>query len=398
MNTKSNGIAKKLFYVAAMTGGFHAASAYAISIPAGDWQFNFNGYVNGYLTVADCDNGGATVAGQTLLCTGDDDAASVSNGYSPASFSLGASTNQNGYDISATIAIEPGTTTNGAFNTKDDGEAYRAFLTVGNAEMGTVKAGRDYGVFGIDVILQDMSLTGVGAPYSTRSPANTTLGGAGYGYIFVDRLSQITYTSPKMGAVTATVGIYQPLDVQAFFAGGASSDSGSSIPGLHGRLHVDLGNGNFISTTALSQEMNNIGTGSKDYTASAFDVTGKFSAGDFSFVASAFTAEGVGYYGLFLDSAAADGTARDSSGWFAQATYQAGDTKFGINYGESSLDKAGADADTLVDTQSKVTVGVYHALTSNVSLAAEYSQVTAESHAGGEIENDAVSLGVSMAF
>ncbi|WP_432470522.1 hypothetical protein [Amphritea sp. HPY] len=384
---------KGLFFVGLGVTAMFAPAANALEIQAGDWKFSMNGYVNAHAVSVDCDKSGNTVAGNALLCTGEN-ASSVSNGYSPASFNFGASTNKEGYDVSAHIAIEPGTTDNAAFNGNGDGEAYRAYFTIGNAEMGTLKAGRDYGVFGIDVILQDMSLAGVGAPASVKSPLNTTLGGAGYGYIFTDRISQITYSNQTDSGLSGAIGIFQPLDLVSFGGAGFVGDSGSEQPGVHGKVRFDHGAG-FVSSTFLTQSVNN---GSANYTANAADLTATVNVGATSLAASAFKAEGVGYYGLFIDAADSAGNARDTDGWFVQATHTIGDTKFGINHGVSNVDMAAADTTTLIKSEQKTTAGVYHAWIPGVTVSAEYSAMTAESHAGAEIENNALSVGLSMAF
>ena len=205
---------------------FWAPSSAAFESKSGDWTFNMGGFVNAHAVYVDCDGSGLNIAGNPLLCTGDN-AFSVSNGYSPASFSFSAGTTKSGYDVAATLAVEPGLTDNAAFNLNGDGEAYRAFLTVGSDGMGTILAGRSYGVFGIDAILQDMTLGGVGAPASVKSPLNTSLGGAGYGYIFADRLSQITYSYMAGFGVGGSIGVYQPLDLLSFGGMGLVGDSGS---------------------------------------------------------------------------------------------------------------------------------------------------------------------------
>ncbi|MAA62545.1 MAG: porin, partial [Idiomarina sp.] len=180
-----------------------------------DWDFNFNGYINAHAVYASCDDSNNTVAGNALLCIGED-ATSVSNGYSPSSFQFSATTQTHDFDIKAFLAIEPGSTDNSAFNGNGDNRAYRAYFTVGNDDVGTLKVGRGYGVFGIDVVLEDMALSGVGAPASIRSPLNTSLGAAGYGYIFADRLSQITYSRELGENFHADIGIFQPLDSVSF--------------------------------------------------------------------------------------------------------------------------------------------------------------------------------------
>ncbi len=369
--------------------------AHAVELDAGDWKLKFNGFVNAHLVYAQCEDNGATVAGNALLCTGDN-ATSVSNGYSPASFSLTAATNRANYDIAATLAIEPGTTDNAAFNGNKDGEAFRAFFTFGNASMGTIKVGRDYGVFGIDAIFADMTVGGTGAPAAIKSPINTSLGGAGYGYIFADRLSQITYYTPTNGVFSGAIGIFQPLDLVSFGGNGFVGDSGSKTPGIHGKIGLQLGKATSISSTFLQQDVNN--AEGADYTASGVDLTAKTSFGGTTLVATAFKAEGLGYYGLLIDAADATGNPRDSDGWYIQATQSFGSTKIGINVGESSVDLAPSDTATQLKTEQKTTLGVYHTMSSGVTLVTEVSDITAENHAGAEINNKAFNIGFSLGF
>lgn len=370
-----------------------SSAAVAAEIEHGSWQLKFGGYINTHAIYVSCDRSGNTVAGNALLCTGDN-ASAITNGYSPASFSMAATTERDGYSISAVVALEPGTTDNAAFNGNGDNRAYRAYLTVGNSNMGTIKAGRDYGVFGIDIVLEDMSLGGVGAPALIKSPLNTQLGAAGYGYIFTDRLSQITYSYAASNGINATFGVFQPLDLISFGGNGYIGDSGSKQPGVHGRLRYDFSNG-YLSSTFLQQD---VSTPLNSYSAYGVDVTAAFAIANNRFVVSAFSADGLGYYGLFIDAADANATPRESSGWFAQATHTRGATKFGVNYGVSSVKRTALDSALQLDEQKKLTVGVYHTLWELVTISAEVSDIRARNHQHESISNQAMSLGLALSF
>lgn len=383
---------KNIKKLALLTTTFTAASTQAIEIESNNYTFGFNGYVNTHLVYVNCDDNPDEVAGNALLCAGDD-ATSVSNGYSPASFQFSAATQKNGIDIKAVFAYEPGNTDNSAFNGGGDNKAYRAFFTVGNEEIGTFKAGRDYGVFGIDIVLQDISLGGVGAPALVTSPLNTSLGGAGYGYIFADRLSQLTYSVAKNG-VSGAIGVFQPLDPVTFGGNGFAGDSGSKTPGIHGKLRYDFASG-FVSTTFLSQ---NVDTAFNDYDATGLDLTLVYNFGNTSLLASGFSAQGLGYYGLLIDGSDSAANPRDSDGYFVQATHTIANTKLGINYGVSNIDLALQDTASQVKQQSKITLGVYHTLWNLVTLSAEYSNINAENYQAGEIKNQAFSLGAALSF
>ena len=81
-----------------------------------------------------------------------------------------------------------------------------------------------------------------------------------------------------------------------------------------------------------------------------------------------------------------------------QATHLFGDTKVGINYGQSAVDLTASDSDIQLKSQSKVTVGVYQPVLALFTVALEISDIDAENHAGDDIGNQAISLGVMTSF
>src|SRR5437879_2167563 len=66
---------------------------------------------------------------------------------------------------------------------------------------GTIKVGRDIGIFASDAILSDMTLLGVGSGAGAIGGGNTTLGRLGVGYIYSDWIPQIIHASAKYGGV-----------------------------------------------------------------------------------------------------------------------------------------------------------------------------------------------------
>ena len=85
-------------------------------------------------------------------------------------------------------------------------ENRQAFLTFGDKSWGSVKVGKDLGIFGSTAILNDMTLLGVGAGNGTAG-GTTTLGGIGTGYIYADWIGQIAYTTPNMNGFSLTLGV-----------------------------------------------------------------------------------------------------------------------------------------------------------------------------------------------
>jgi predicted porin len=397
----------------------------AIEIAAGDWKFTLNGNVNADYIHSSCESTPAPIAGG-LACTsvdGQSTASSVSNGLLPAAFVFGASTTQNGLDIAAFFGMYPGTSTNdgGSPNlqnrpgvTLPSGntglgtaglDIRQVYMTFGNKDMGTFTVGRNIGLFGADAILNDMTLPGVGGPGGTASgsPANTTLGSIGLGYIYTDWLSQIDYTTPDMSGAKVTFGIFDPLNPV-----GAPSEP-KSAPGFHAKVAWTIPGGLYFSASGLYQKQTAT-PGVAAYNSHAFDVGGKWTAGPFEVLGWYYKATGVGTTALFLNSADAFGNARDSDGFLAQATYTVGPTKFGVNYGTSKLHATGAElafdpiaASELVGNNSKITGGIYHKLTPNLTILAEYTQVTAKSQSdfaglGDENKGNTFNIGAFMSF
>ena len=82
---------------------------------AGDWKFTASGNVNVHYIAPSCED--ETTPGITggLACrgaAGEDKTSSISNGLLPAALAIGASTTQNGYDLTVTFGFYPGISTN----------------------------------------------------------------------------------------------------------------------------------------------------------------------------------------------------------------------------------------------------------------------------------------------
>jgi predicted porin len=388
----------------------------AVEVAAGDWKFTLNGNVNADYIHSSCESNPSPIAGG-LACTsvdGQSTASSVSNGLLPAAFVFGVATTQNGLDITGTFGMYPGVSTNDGGDpnhaiggTTNTGlgtaglDIRQVYMTFGNKDMGTFTVGRNIGLFQQDVILNDMTLPGVGGPggAATGLPGNTTLGSIGLGYIYTDWLSQIDYTTPDLSGTKITFGIFDPLNPL-----GAPPEP-KSAPGFHGKIAYTMG-GLYLSASGLYQKQTAT-PGVAEYNSHAFDVGGKYAIAGFEVMAWYYKATGVGTTALFLDGADAAGNARDSDGFLAQVTYTVGPTKFGVNYGESKLHATGfeelvdpaATAD-LVEDNKKVTLGVYHKLTPNLTILGEFSKVTAEAQSSAVPENtgNTFNVGAFLSF
>ncbi|WP_428609875.1 porin [Sedimenticola sp.] len=390
--------------VMAMLGGVcvaGAGSAQAASWEAGDWTLGLGGNINAFYTVTSCDSGDLNAGGTTLarLACGsatNTDNHSVSNGLLPASLNFSAKTRQDGYDLGANINVYYGLTSQGgagsdalAFSTVD---ARQIYLTFGNANMGTITMGRNFGLFALDAILNDISLIGSGPTFTADDPGHTTLGGLGYGYPYTDRLAQINWTLPTSGGFSATIGVFNPLD--GVESGGGKA-AGNANPGFHGKVGYNWEGSTpgMISATYLVQDVD-LTTGASSQI-EGWDIFGKVSIDNFGLAGYYFQGDGMSTLALgglvFPGFNQATGQAEESNGYYLQGTYQFGKTKLGLNWGESEQKKVSP-----VENR-RVTLGVYHNLTSSLTLMAEYSDMESKTSVGSD-ETSAFNLGAILFF
>lgn len=423
-----------------------SGAASAVEFTTSDWTFTATGNINAQYSYTMCDTTTDVVAGSLLCNVGPQEhrgSSSISTGLLPAAIAFGAATTQNGFDIAATIGFYPGISSNdfgvNGPNVPGGGgiagipgdlqqngldttnlDIRQVFLTFGNETFGEVKAGRDFGLFGYDAIINDMTLPGVGPTtnFTARSPTNTTLGSIGFGYIYTDTPAQINYTTPSLAGLTATVGIFQPYDalnLSGFST--ATSGSTSNQPGLHGKLSYELTGPvpGFVSFSGITEQVRGLGADANadgliqgaevvnnEERAWAADVTAGVNVFGLDVLAHYYYTEGWGHTAYLFDGFDSTGQARTSKGYLAQVTYTipATNTKVGANYGVNNLDANPVDAanPTLLDENSKYTLGVYHNITPNLTLLTEYTDAASENQAGGEINTSNISLGAYLAF
>jgi predicted porin len=409
-----------------------APAAHAIDVTAGDWKLSFDGNVNADYIYSNCeslDSAKSIGGGLTCVAPGDGQrsSSSVSNGLLPAALSISAATTQAGYDIAVTFGLYPGISTNdgGSPNLGNTSttrntalgtaglDVRQVFLTFGNADMGTVLAGRNIGLFGADAILNDMTLLGVGAGGSNAAPTNTSLGSIGYGYIYTDWLAQINYTTPDLNGVKVTVGIFDPLESVTDGTG----PTPKATPGFHGKVAFKNGGPLYLSASFLYEKqefqredaLGNLLSGQKiSYDGTGVDFGGKYDIpGGIQIAAWAYYAKGLGTTGLFINSADTDPTSagygqnRKSYGGLAQVTYKVPNTnyKLGFNYGTSRLGRADNEVNpTLVHLNDKFTLGVYDQLTPNLLLLAEGTSMWSRNQVGDENKAWVANVGAFVSF
>lgn len=382
-----------------------SATAPAASWDAGDWKLSLGGNINAFyqhtfIDSGDLGAGGGTLSGLVAAGAVDEngdptDTGSITNGLLPCSLNFSAATTQDGWDLNATVNVYYGINSNGTdgdnggadaldFSTVD---ARQIFMTFGKADLGTFKLGRDFGLFGFDVIINDMTLIGVGAGFVASDPGHTSLGGLGYGYVYCDRLAQMNYTTPNWGGFQGTVGIFQGFD-----GNGASS---ADTPGFHAKASYSWDGAvkGTLSGTLLSQAVNTDAGTDEDIT--GYDIFVKASIADLSFSAYYFDAEGMttlAIGGLVFPGFGVNGDPEESNGYMLQTTYTIGKTRLGVNWSASEQEEV-----TEVENE-KLTLGVYYNLTPALTLLAEYSDQESELKGVGTDESAQINLGAIMFF
>jgi len=392
---------------AAVAGAVLASASVAnagITWDAGEWTVDMNGNVNSFAIFTDSSDaaGSGGVGGITTTSGNADESAMINTGLLPNWLGFTATTRQNDLDTSITISMNPGGSSNQALSGGSAEEHRQAFLTFGDKSWGSVKVGKDLGLFGSTAILNDMTLLGVGAPASTAGGGNTTLGRIGSGFIYADWQGQFTYTTPNMNGLSLSVGVFQPWDAIGDGVTSAASTGDADQLGYQGQGSYSW-TGDFAGKVWAGfyhQEVQGLVGGSDD--ATAFEAGVSTSIYNINLVAYGYSGEGVGTTLLLSNGFDAAGNKRDSDGGYVQATYVIPTgTKLGVSYGVSNLDDNAADAALvagLVEENIMLTVGAYHPLTKHLNLVAEYSNVESESHTGVDAESDIVSVGAILFF
>ena len=423
----------KLAVAGAVLSAASVANA-GIIIPAGDWTLDINGNVNAFAIFGDADKTkGAGVTGglaMTRDAEGEDSSQGINTGLLPSWLGFTGTTRQNDVDVSFTISFQPNASGNSAPGDVKTPLNRQAFVTFGDKSWGTVKLGKDLGVFAGQAILNDMTLLGVGGG-NAISGGSTTLGGIGTGYIYPAWKGQIAYTTPNMNGFSATIAITNPNQGNFGAASSATVSTGGTTVvtdlelyqdrfGVEGQAMYEFtgdvsgkvwASGASYDVTVGTNSAVGAAVASDSYTASVFDIGAAINSGNLGLVAYYYDGEGVGST-MMGGFAGANGSTiiggkakkRDSDGGYVQATYiiPTG-TKLGVSYGVSNLDDAsgetGADRNKLLDKNERWTVGAYHPLTKHLNLVAEYNKVESEGQvSSNKTESDTFSLGAILFF
>jgi predicted porin len=401
-----------LAVAAALALGSASAVHAEIGFKAGAWDLSFSGNVNGFFTRNSCDNSAAIVGGLACTNAGGSKEVAIESGLLPSALVFGGKSSQSGWDIGVTIGFYPGLNDNIGAGSGKTGlststiDLRQNFLTFGDKRIGTVKVGKDIGLFGSDAILADMTLLGVGSG-GAFGGGNTTLGRIGVGYIYTDWIPQISYSSPKYGGFQYSAGVFQGVDVVST-ATPSGTLRGHDQPGLQAKGSYEwtgsVGGKAWVS--AMSQKVKARATDTapagSSLSGQAFDLGAKVNVAGFEGVGYLYSGDGIGTTAIGFDAAVVVGgnlEKRKSKGGYVQGTYKIGKFKPGLSYGESSLDLASSETNpNLVKKNKSLIAGLYYSLTQSLNLVGEYIQTKAENQAGGENKDSVIALGAILFF
>jgi predicted porin len=382
---------KRIFVLGSIAAA--CMSAQAVEIKSGDWNVNVGGIVNAYYTSVSCSGtavGGLALGSKGLGCGGQDDRSTIGNGLLPNGLVTSAASTQGGYDVKALIGIYNATATDSAIGQNSVVDVRQAFFTFGNADMGTVKLGRDYGIFGANAILSDMTLLGAGAPVQATQRGRVALGHIGAGYSYLGNYGMIAWSAPKSASgIGADIALVNPVADTPVIA--APRYSAKSSPQLQAQLTF-AADGFKGWAGAKTQKFTSATPGLADMTMNVFELGGSYSAGGFGVLANVQSGTGLG---ILSDADQGD---TKSKNYFLQTTFKTSDKlKLGVSYGISENDDNTAGTGGL-KSNANLSVGAYYALNSVITLVGEVGQTRSKSFGGSSARMNGVSFGGIIFF
>lgn len=353
-----------------------ATQAGAVEIASGEWTVDVGGIVNAYYTATSCSGdavGGPALAGKALGCSGENHKTTIGNGLLPSGLITKFKTVQDGIELGGTVGIMVHTATTSGIAANSAVDVRQAFFTIGTAEAGTLKIGRDYGIFGANAILGDMTLLGAGAPVQATQRGRVTLGHIGAGYTYLDHYGQISYVSPVLGGgFTFSGGVMSPVDTGPFVS--------KAYPQFQAQLAWAGGNGFKAWVGVKSQKFYGAGHSGGNFTENAGEIGASYAGGPFGLLVNYQEGRGIGIL--------SDGDQGDVKGrnYLVQGTYALSEKlKFGLNYGESRT-KDNNSYNYLLNSGFKsnanATGGLYYKLTKSVTLVGEFGRTESKDYLG----------------
>ncbi|OIP14924.1 MAG: hypothetical protein AUK50_11240 [Comamonadaceae bacterium CG2_30_57_122] len=365
-----------------------AQSSYAVDIKAGDWTVSVGGIVNAYYTQVSCKGGtvgGLALGSVALGCGGKSNRTVIGNGLLPNGLITSVKSRQGDYDVAATLGIMAATASDSAIANNSNVDVRQGFFSFGNESMGTIKLGRDYGLFGSNATLGDMTLLGTGAPVRATQLNRVSLGHIGAGYSYLGNYGQMVYSSPAMGGAKVDFALVSPVSNNLGNAPGGNFDSGST-PQVQAQLSYSS-SGMKLWIAGKTQKFDGRTPADRDFTMRGVELGGSYTLGALGILANVQAGQGLGIL--------ADGDQEnvDSVNYLAQTTYKVTEKmKLGLSYGKSR-NRDDLAVNGRLKSNSNVTTGVYYSITPSITLSGELGQTRSKGFDGSSAHMNGASLG-----
>jgi predicted porin len=406
-----------LMCAVAVLGSSGSALAQLTMQMGNGWSFTVAGNVNafGIYTSGTVDQQG-TIQGGIVP---QEKVTRVRTGLLPAFVTFDVKGQELGFDLGAHFGFAPQINSNGQHdNFGAQIDMRQVYMTIGGKDWGSILAGRELGLYQRHNILTDITLFGAGPTGGGVGAPGTTLGRIGFGYLYPNFNSQLTYTSPDGSPFQIAIGLFDPSQIQGGTA--ARTFAQTKTPRIETELTFNLP---FGGKNAAGKFTNNFQAwagglfqhaetldGAPGPQASVDAVGGSLGAkvdlGGLSLVASGYYGSGIGTT-LMFDSAntavdAAD-QPRKSLGYMVQAAYAISDKiVVGGGWGEGRMEENDADKgggpDPLVKANSAATGSVQYNWTKSLKQVFEITYAKSEAFSGAKNSSWQGAIGLMLFF
>lgn len=361
------------------------------------WEFSTDGFINTFAVMEDSETAPAGTTGG-ILESSDEGSFRIRTGLLPGLLAFNVKApSTNGIDVAARVGFYPqiqdSAHSRAEFSSQID--LREAFLTADGA-FGQVLAGRALHLYQGKNVLNDMTLFGAGVQ-GAYNGGGTTLGYIGCGYIYTNFGAQIRYTSPDLSGVKLAFSLNDPSQID----GDAGSYTITESPGYEGEISYAGKVGSAALQAWLSGMSQSADNGTESVTASGIAGGVGVDVAGVHVLVSGFSGKGNGsLIMMFNDAVDSAGEEREAVGLLGNVAYTIrGKTKIGIQYGQTTFDETEADeADRAggtahIEKQSAMTLGVYHDITANWKVMAEYTKATMEWFDGSDQSSNIYAVG-----
>jgi hypothetical protein len=378
-------------------GAASAAEAQLTMQMSNGWSFTFSGNVNAFAIYESQSTSGGTATPGGLVGVGGK-GFNLRTGLLPAFAVFDAKGKEGNTDLGVHFGFAPqiqcGTDGTGAsvhdcFGANID--MRQVYLTAGGS-WGQILAGREIGLFLRQNILNDQTLFGIGATGGINS-GGTTLGRIGFGYVYPNFVSQMTYSTAAGRPGQLSIGIFQPA--------GLSSDAGT----VYGQTQVPRveAEGTWKSGDIMVW-VNGTAQNAKDPVAdvskTAFGGGGgvRFGKSQFSLVGSGYYGKGIGTTFQFNGVGGGgvlgglgvgdDGELRKSYGFIGQVSFTPAASKVTVagSYGSSYLKATDGEPDFKTEN-TLISGGLYFQATKSLKVVGEGNYAWTKNSVAGTPKN-----------